>query len=896
MGENNLQQVVFELEVSNKELEEKREKAIKENQEIKAELERITVQAEIRLEETERQKKLLENNKSLLIEKQLKIEEIEKSRKYLEGKEKTSSENVNELKKYLKEYEELLIQLKKDKDEVMRTLKHKESELEFLQDQFSSVKTECTSLKSALSSTSVSKPSISDIEMESLNAQVLNYSEALKKSKSENEEILEANKQLLADKEIIDNKLKNIIDDYQSSLNRIYELENILKESAEVKIKYSKALEEINDLSTVLESFRKDVTDSKYSEEKINYQEKYIKNKELKKKYIQELMSANNRIEDFMKEIEKLTKKNNESEELLKAVKNDELEAYTKFKSSEEEWDRIKSEIIHTSSQQAREIEILQNRIKTQENFFEKELQSTQLSLESARDEIKNHEFQAEMYKAECEKLKDLERQLSEGIPEEYDTLKELVENMSLKSDENLKDFQAKLDKILAEKEKLRKKLQKTEADLQQASEECQQLHKLKYENRKEETISFGSLESSSRSIQDSLIIEGISPSIIFHNPLLERISKLRKEPPMTYSTVWKTLELLMQEKLKADKIDIEIGRAPMNTADYMFEFMYKQYGLKALGLKQLKALIVSLEEMYKVSHPYAVFFCRVLGIFHPRPIPIRVSAYIFIIQEQFNLLTKKLKQKPESFPEIYEIMQFGGEVSIADLIDLIKKVFRNNRQSGERIIENLYKDQPDKLELSILKICAALNSLGKTEEDIFNLLPHTAGNLDYQEFIDNIREAFDIWITQEEAEMICALLDGDETGIINIESWRKKIRFNEFCTKIYAKPAMVTKADFFNSLVCEYEYEALEDYHELRKIIKGNMLTPDVASQYLIKIDSSLTIDSQERIYKEALVHDGGHGKEVSCEALCIVILKHNIGGYGKGLFQPELLQEALR
>jgi hypothetical protein len=307
---------------------------------------------------------------------------------------------------------------------------------------------------------------------------------------------------------------------------------------------------------------------------------------------------------------------------------------------------------------------------------------------------------------------------------------------------------------------------------------------------------------------------------------------------------------------------------------------MQSQYGLKSLGLKQLKALIVSLEELYRIQHPYATFFCRVLGVFHPRPIPSKVAVGLFAALVQFNTITRRQSIKTENFSDLYETLQFGGEASISSVIALIKKVFADRREAGERVLSNLHRDQPDSFELKILIICAQLHALNLSDETLFS-----KPSMDYSEFIDNLR--LHVWVCQEEAENLCRVLDETGSGEVRQSSWKGKVNFEEFCSKLDSKPAMVSKADFLNSLVIEHEFQVLEDYHMLREIVvKGNPITAQMTSHYLLQIDANLGLDFQERVFKEALVYDGGHGREVSSESLCIVILKHNIGGYGKGLF----------
>ena len=794
-----------------------------ENQDLRLELSRITVRNESFVEENERQKKILDNHNRLLTDKQLKIEELERGKKALEAKERSLADSNAELKKFVKDYEDLLIQLKKDKDEAVKAALNKDKEIDLLSTQILTIKTESDALKTVMTPGSLSERSFGDIQLESLSGQLNVLNEVIKNEKTEKLELLGRVKTLQGLNKDLDLKLKAAIDDYQKSLEQVYQLEEKLKQQQDLSVSSDSA--------------------SQSSRTKLRQ-----RNQELEAK------------------LEKISESGNSSFKILKQA--------------EDEFDRVKQELIHNSAQQAREIEVLQARLKSQENFFEKELQTTQLALESTKDDVKKMNLQVEFYKSEINRLEEIGQQLEASLSESHPELKQKLSDNSKKSSQNLQDLSEKIDSILREKEKLRKKLLKTEQELQLVSEECQNLHKLKFEGKKDSQVSLGSIESSSKSIQDSLILEGISPSIVFHNPLIEKLSQLRKEPAMIYSSVWKNLEQMVVEKLKRDKKDIDLGKDPQNVADYVFEFMQSQYGLKSLGLKQLKALIVSLEELYRIQHPYATFFCRVLGVFHPRPIPSKVAVGLFAALAQFNSITRRQSVKTENFSDLYETLQFGGEASISAVIGLVKKVFADRREAGERVLSNLHRDQPDSFELKVLIICAQLLSAGRSDESLF-----TKPAMDYSEFIDHLR--LQVWVCQEEAENLCRVLDEAGLGEVTQASWQGKVHFDEFCSKLDSKPAMVSKADFLNSLVIEHEFEVLEDYHMLRQIVvKGNPITAQLTSHYLLQIDANLGLDFQERVFKEALVYDGGHGREVSSESLCIVILKHNIGGYGKGLF----------
>jgi len=84
---------------------------------------------------------------------------------------------------------------------------------------------------------------------------------------------------------------------------------------------------------------------------------------------------------------------------------------------------------------------------------------------------------------------------------------------------------------------------------------------------------------------------------------------------------VIKLFEKLLDEKYKADLIDMQIGKDPRTLAKYLIDYLYKQVGLKSLVLKQLSSLTISLENLSNEDRPYAKLFCRMLGVFTQNPV-----------------------------------------------------------------------------------------------------------------------------------------------------------------------------------------------------------------------------------------------------------------------------------
>ena len=226
-------------------------------------------------------------------------------------------------------------------------------------------------------------------------------------------------------------------------------------------------------------------------------------------------------------------------------------------------------------------------------------------------------------------------------------------------------------------------------------------------------------------------------------------------------------MESLMEEKFKVDKLDLSLQRKPRPLISYTNDFLTLHFGLQTLAKKQLKAMLVSLEELYNVKHPYGVFFCKLLEIFHPRPIPTNLSVFLIAVQHMFNIIAMK---NNKNFASNYEVLQYGGHSSVIDVMELVMKICKKNRPAGERIISNLHKENDNKIDISFMKVCGTMAKTGKDPKSYFELLDiNNTNNIDYQEFVDGVRYTVGIWITQEEAEDICCFIDKDARGIISL-------------------------------------------------------------------------------------------------------------------------------
>jgi len=520
--------------------------------------------------------------------------------------------------------------------------------------------------------------------------------------------------------------------------------------------------------------------------------------------------------------------------------------------------------------------------------------------------------------------LEDLSKKLADlkakdaNLQEENEDLKAIIERLKrARGEANSQIVQSletqvadlsKLSKVRSEAaetaqrelEELRNEVRQKEGELQSVKEECMALHnelmdlKGRSYARSKSSTSMSREEKrsamtpdSSQSVKEIMIIEGLSGPERDSNPILEKVSKLKKEAPMTYTNVWKFFENLMQEKCKLDRLEMSLGRQPRTMTEFMLDFVYLHYGLKTLALKQLQALVTSLQELYRAGHPYGVLFCRFIGVFHPRPLPHHLAVYLLVVSEEFTSLTERNRpRRSEKFAEQYDLLQYGGQASVIDIMELIVKICKGNREAGEHIIRDMLTDVESKIDLTLLKVCGTMARMGKDPKYMFEILDlDQGGAVDYQELVDGIRLKLNIWVTHEEAIDLCTYIDEAGIGQITLEDWSAKVSFGDF-TEREAAVGMVSKANFLSALITEYEAEVVQDYYFLRRMINRSYMDQEKVEEFLLKVDPGLEEKDLVRYYEEILQHETDFRGGLSPEAACIIVLKYRIGGFGVGIF----------
>mmetsp|Transcript_31213 Transcript_31213/g.30850 ORF Transcript_31213/g.30850 Transcript_31213/m.30850 type:complete len:816 (+) Transcript_31213:3-2450(+) len=774
------------------------------------------------------------------------------------------------------------------------------------------------------------------LDIDSMKDKISQLTKALEMQREQTNSLISKNQNLEMAKDDLDIRYKQLSEAY----------DEVRKQFGEISIKYGQyenlekerigLLEKINESGSVIDKLKLQIKEIKAKNEELEpVVEKYEvltvaynKAKEEIGSLIREnesLETQNESLSALSAEKTKLENDLDKTKKLAEVYQNQLQELREKYQTDKVDWEEERSELNYAISQLKREVEQLQSRLKSQENSLDKEIQELTESLEKLKDEVKYYKTQYDMTQSEVERLRHLQDALKQQLVARDSQLDELSQGEARKSaqqerlskilsqqnaelDNNLKDTEKKLKELLDEKEELRRQLNIKAQELSDLSGENQNLHKELFEIKLQKPMSPSASReenksrssemsfSSSISIQELMIIESLAEIDIKSNPLMKTVSKMKKEPPMSYSNVWKLFENMMQEKYKLDRLEMALGRQPRSIVDFTLDFMYLQFGLKTLALKQLKALISSLEELFKINHPYGTILCRLLGIFHSRPIPTHVAAFLIMVNELFNTLTNKMKLKFDSFAQQYEIQQYGGNVSIVDAMELVMKICKNQRDRGERIIYALKRDTDSKMDIIIIKVCGTMAKMNKGSDYMFEILDlDRQGTIDYHEFVDAIRIKLNIWVTQEEAEDLCAFIDEDARGLITHEEWSSKINFSKYLDLAYSSAAMVTKAQLFNAILEEYEHEMIQEYTKLRQSFKHPTIDQSMFNKYIQDIDPTIEEHEITRLYEEARNQDMDIKNGISAETLCLTIIKEKIGGYGIGLFDLSIIESIM-
>ena len=358
-------------------------------------------------------------------------------------------------------------------------------------------------------------------------------------------------------------------------------------------------------------------------------------------------------------------------------------------------------------------------------------------------------------------------------------------------------------------------------------------------------------------------------------------------ETPMQSSQLMKVLEDMLDAKYESDCRDIKASRKPLTMTDFMVQYLKRKYGMDQLASTHLSRIILALKKLNKENDMYGRFYCRILQLFHPDPVPFELS--IYLVKERASFIRKKdrLKQEPVSPQKLRN----ENSVAVTELVSHVIKKFQREQQVGEVIIHYLRPDSVTHLQWSIFIVQFMLSRKSLEPEMAFEYCDYEdRGFIGQEEFTTGIRVDLGCFILQDSADKLYQWAQRNEST-----PFMSKERFCELLrTKVQLEKDKIktNQIKYLTAIMEGYYFMRKQHTEELKEIYKQTIGCKPVTSieeffELMLRIDPELTEDRIEDLFTEVT-----SGKAEVTESECLkVIMKNNIAGYGIGIFETKRL-----
>ncbi|OMJ76609.1 hypothetical protein SteCoe_23986 [Stentor coeruleus] len=403
-------------------------------------------------------------------------------------------------------------------------------------------------------------------------------------------------------------------------------------------------------------------------------------------------------------------------------------------------------------------------------------------------------------------------------------------------------------------------------------------------------------------------IISAENINLIEINPIMINFRTVegKCERPMSYINVFKFLEELMDKKFETDKRDIADSRQLRSMTEFMMEYLSRTFGIQTLALKFLGQFIPGFHQIYSEKHKYAIFFARILQVFHPDPVTYSLAIYLVRLRQDFHPLIDKydryltdqgkkkdLKKKGETYGRnSYEAAGTGGLALLTDVIDLIYTIFSGDRESGVKALELLKPEKVTHEDFVAFKICHKMAKLGKTPEMIFTILDKDGGGtIDSGEFLEGTKEDLDLWISDVNIKKLMMQMATTEYGEVTKDVFMERINMKALMNWNKNPDWAISKASFLISLVEVYKFKQRKlaahlnpNYTKTGK----STLNKEEFRNIILDYDSTINNYDIDRLFDEA--NPDGNG--VGFRNMVLLCSKYGLGEL-KAFRIRELMKE---
>ena len=376
--------------------------------------------------------------------------------------------------------------------------------------------------------------------------------------------------------------------------------------------------------------------------------------------------------------------------------------------------------------------------------------------------------------------------------------------------------------------------------------------------------------------IADQLIDEE-NRILIETNPIMIQYKQIegKTEKPMSYVNIFKFLEDLMDKKFETDKKDIKDLRQMRSMTEFMMESLQRQFGIQSLALKFLGQFIPGFYQIYGENHKYAIFFARLLQLFHPEPVTYSLALFLVKARTDFYPLIEKFERVMHDHGKkdimkkadqthgrsAYEAAATGGLAFVSDVIELVYSIFGGDRDSGTKALEIMKPENVTHEDFVLYKICHKMAKLGQTPEQIFNTLDKDGGgSISDKEFITGIKKDLDLWISESNISKLMKRMDTEGTGELSKEVFMKEINMKTFAEKNRNEIWTISKATFLIAMIEVYKFNQRRlTAHLNPKFSKfqKQALDKEEFEELMLGYETSLSVYDVEKLFNEAMSID---------------------------------------
>jgi len=402
--------------------------------------------------------------------------------------------------------------------------------------------------------------------------------------------------------------------------------------------------------------------------------------------------------------------------------------------------------------------------------------------------------------------------------------------------------------------------------------------------------------------VEDTAVIEEEAIYLLENNAILNslREANLSNEKPMPPANMFKFLEELMNSKIKVDLKDIADGRRPRLMTEFLIEHLTRVFGIPKLALKNLAQLIPALQQQLAEGNSYGTFYCRLLQIYHPQPIPFYLALYLVKVRGDFCVMNdryEKIKIALEHKTgkkvvvkkgEALEYAASGGLAYLTDVFEYIYRAFAGDREGGTLALELMKPKNIPIEELVAYKLTHKMAKLGKTPEGLYGLLDKNGDcAINCIEFIKGCRTILDLWVTPDGIKKFFEKLDIYNEGKFRKETFLSMVNMKAFTNQNKSGKYVISKSSFLNALTEVFMIRQRRDAAFIMNIVgRYDYLEPSQFESEARKIDRTITQQKMAQLIREAS-EISSERPRITPKAFARSLIRNGIGKWGLKSFK---------